>query len=296
MNKQITLSSLIMVFATLLFVISDSVINYLAPLGFQFYHYLFYGAPVFLVVPIYLILNGNFKKHMVATNYYIPIFRGLIFIPLPFLGFLALKYISLPEFTTLLLSLSVFHVIISVVFLKEEINYIIILSLVIGMLGVILVMQPGFENFTFYYCIVLLIAFLLSISNVIINKYHNTCSSVGYFIYGGIFSYSISIILFFFDPLVINLNIFILIFIGSICYNLALVLIVIAYKKSQKYFGAISCLIYIQIFWSLIFGLIFFNEVLNIFAATGALLIIISGILAIPAQYRQVDKFDQNKY
>ena len=295
MTKHIALSSLIMIIATFLFVISDSVINYLSPQGIQFYHYVFYGAPAFFIVPIYLFLNGSFKKYMVSTNYFIPIIRGLIFIPLPFLGFLALKYISLPEFTTLLLSLSLFHVIIAVVFLNEKINYIIILSLLIGMFGVVLVIQPGFNNFTFYYFIVLLIAFLLSISNVLVNKFYNVCSSVGYFIYGGIFTHSISILLFIFDPLIINFNILLLIFLGSICYNLGLALIVVAYKKAQKYFGAISCLIYIQIFWSLIFGLIFFNEILNLFAIVGALLIIISGVLAVPAQYKQINEFDQNR-
>ena len=294
MTKHVALSSLIMIIATFLFVISDSVINYLSPQGIQFYHYVFYGAPAFFIVPIYLFLNGSFKKYMVSTNYFIPIIRGLIFIPLPFLGFLALKYISLPEFTTLLLSLSLFHVIIAVVFLNEKINYIIILSLLIGMFGVVLVIQPGFNNFTFYYFIVLLIAFLLSISNVLVNKFYNVCSSVGYFIYGGIFTHSISILLFIFDPLIINFNILLLIFLGSICYNLGLALIVVAYKKAQKYFGAISCLIYIQIFWSLIFGLIFFNEILNLFAIVGALLIIISGVLAIPAQRKQINKLNQN--
>jgi len=295
MTKHIALSSLIMIIATFLFVISDSVINYLSPQGIQFYHYVFYGAPAFFIVPIYLFLNGSFKKYMVSTNYFIPIIRGLIFIPLPFLGFLALKYISLPEFTTLLLSLSLFHVIIAVVFLNEKINYIIILSLLIGMFGVVLVIQPGFNNFTFYYFIVLLIAFLLSISNVLVNKFYNVCSSVGYFIYGGIFTHSISILLFIFDPLIINFNILLLIFLGSICYNLGLALIVVAYKKAQKYFGAISCLIYIQIFWSLIFGLIFFNEILNLFAIVGTLLIIISGVLAVPAQYKQINELDQNR-
>ena len=294
MTKHIIISSLIMFIATFLFVINDSVINYLSPKGIQFYHYVFYGSPVFLIVPIYLFFYGNFNKYMVSTNYFIPIIRGLIFIPLPFLGFIALKHISLPEFTTLLLSLSLFQIIISVIFLNEKINYIIILSLLLGLLGVVLVMQPGFDNFTFYYLIVLLIAFLLSISNVLVNKFNNVCSSVGYFIYGGIFTHFISILLFIFDPLIINFHTFLLIFFGSISANLALALIVIAYKKAQKFFGAISCLIYIQIFWSLIIGLIFFNEILNLFAIIGALLIIISGVLSVPAQYKQIRAFHQN--
>ena len=73
MTKHVTLSSLIMIIATFLFVISDSVINYLSPQGIQFYHYVFYGAPAFFIVPIYLFLNGSFKKYMVSTNYFIPI-------------------------------------------------------------------------------------------------------------------------------------------------------------------------------------------------------------------------------
>ena len=155
-------------------------------------------------------------------------------------------------------------------------------------------MQPGFSNLFFYYSIVLLIAFLLSISNAIVNRFNNTCSSVGYFIYGGIFTHVISIFLFVIDPLIINFNTFLLIFIGSIGANLALALIVIAYKNSQKYFGAISCLIYVQIFWSLIFGMLFFNEILNLFAMLGALLIIISGIISVLAQYKQIRLFNRH--
>ena len=147
MLKNIIISSFYVVLASLLFVISDSIITYLSPKGIKFYHFVFYGTPIYLSVPIYLLLKGKFKKQMFSENYYIPLLRSLIFMPLPYLGFVALKNIDLPEFTALILSVPLFSILISIFFLKEKINIIILFSLFFGLIGVILVVQPGFDNF-----------------------------------------------------------------------------------------------------------------------------------------------------
>ena len=63
---------------------------------------------------------------------------------------------------------------------------------------------------------------------------------------------------------------------------------IIGYKRSSKYFASISCLIYIQIIWSILIGLLVFEEKLNFIALIGSFFIIMSGILSIPGQYRQV--------
>ena len=59
---------------------------------------------------------------MKATNYFIPLFRGLIFLPLPYLTFLSLKNISLPEYTTLNMTSPIFAVVISYLYLQAKIN------------------------------------------------------------------------------------------------------------------------------------------------------------------------------
>ena len=68
MNKVLISSTLVIV-ASLFFVTNDAIINYLSPQGIKFYHFVFYGAPIFLSVPLYLALRGQFIEKLQATNY-----------------------------------------------------------------------------------------------------------------------------------------------------------------------------------------------------------------------------------
>ena len=290
MSKNIILSSLSIVFAGIFFVINDAIINYLAPLNIQFYHFIFYGIPSFVSIPLYLIFSGQFKLKMQATNYYIPLIRGLLFAPLPLITFVTLKNISLPEYTTINMSAPIFAAILSIIFLKEKLNLYILISLLLGIIGVLFVIQPGFNNFNIYFLLVLFGAFLITLTTLIINKYDQVTSSVGYFIYGGFFIHLISIYLFIYDPIKISLFIFLIIAITSILINLAVFLTVFAFKYSQKHYASVFCLMYLQILWSSIIGVVFFDEYLNMFALLGAFLIILSGLISIPGQFKQINE------
>ncbi len=290
MSKNIILSSLSIVFAGIFFVINDAIVNYLAPLNIQFYHFIFYGIPSFVSIPLYLIYSGQFKLKMHATNYYIPVIRGLLFAPLPLITFVTLKNISLPEYTTINMSAPIFAAILSIIFLKEKLNLYIFISLLLGIIGVLFVIQPGFNNFNIYFLLVLIGAFLITLTTLIINKYDQVTSSVGYFIYGGFFIHLISICLFIYDPIKISLFIFLTITMTSILINLAIFLTVFAFKYSQKHYASVFCLMYLQILWSSIIGVVFFYEYLNMFALLGAFLIILSGLISIPGQFKQINE------
>ena len=289
MKNKIVLNFASILLAGIFFVINDAIINYLSPLNVKFYHFIFYGTPAFIIVPIYLIVIGQFKLKMQSTNYYIPIIRGLIFAPMPFITFLTLKNITLPEYTTLNMSAPIFAMLMALIFLKEKINIYIILSIVSGFLGVLLVVQPGFENFNIYFLLVLFGAFLITITTVILNKYNESTSSLGFFIYAGLVVHFISWFLFIIDPLKISLSIFVFITIASIFINLAIFLSTYAFQTSQKYYASIFCLVYLQIVWSSLIGMIFFNEYLNFAAYFGAFLIVLSGFFSIPAQKKQLN-------
>lgn len=290
MSKNIILSSLSIIFAGIFFVINDAIVNYLAPLNIQFYHFIFYGIPSYVSIPLYLIYSGQFKLKMYATNYYIPVIRGLLFAPLPLITFVTLKNISLPEYTTINMSAPIFAAILSIIFLKEKLNLYILISLLLGIIGVLFVIQPGFNNFNIYFLLVLFGAFLITLTTLIINKYDQVTSSVGYFIYGGFFIHLISIYLFIYDPIKISLFIFLTITMTSILINLAIFLTVFAFKYSQKHYASVFCLMYLQILWSSIIGVVFFDEYLNMFALLGAFLIILSGLISIPGQFKQINE------
>ena len=284
----ILISSSFILCASIFFVINDAIINYLSPKNIQFYHFIFYGSPIYLLVPLYLFYKGQFKEKLRSTNYFIPLARGLIFTPMPLITFISLKNITLPEFTTLNMSSPIFATIFSLFLLKEKFNFFLIVSLVFGIVGVFFVVQPGFDNFNIFFLLVLFGSFLITFTTVIVNKYNTITSSVGYFIYGGIFIHLLSFILFIFNPLFVDLFTLFLIVIASILINSAVFFMVYALQHSQKYYASIFCLVYFQILWSVLIGIFIFDEFLNRLAFIGAFFIILSGIFSIPAQYRQL--------
>ena len=290
MSKKIIISSLAVTLASIFFVVNDAIINYLAPLDIKFYHFIFYGTPAFISVPLYLFYTGNFNKKMYSTNYYIPLIRSFTLAPLPFFTFISLNNMSLPEFTTINMSAPFFGGILSIIFLKDKFNFYILTSLFSGFVGVFFVIQPGFEAFNIYFLLTLFSSFLIAINSFVTNKYNQITSSIGYFIYGGIIIHIISLVIFIYDPLTVSLFNFFLISIASIFINSAIFLMVFAFQYSQKYYASVFCLLYTQILWTSIIGLIFFNEFLNNFALFGALIIVLSGIISIPGQYKQLNE------
>ena len=290
MSKNIIIASSALLTASVFFVLNDAIINYLSSLNIQFYHFIFYGSPAYLIVPVYLFFKKDLKKHIVCKNYYVVIFRSITFAPMPFITFISLKNISLPEFTTLNKSSPLIAAIFAYIFLKEKLNLYIYFSLAIGFTGVLLVIQPGFENFNIYFLVTLFGVVLITSTTTIVNKYNNVTTAIGFFIYGGLTIHVVSFILFIYDPLKINLEIFIFITLASILINLAIFLSTFAFKEAQKYYASIFCLVYLQIVWSSIIGFYVFNEFLNTYALIGAFLIVCSGFVSIPGQIRQVNE------
>ena len=290
MSKNILIASLSLIFSSILFVINDAIINYLSVNQIKFYHFVFYGSPAYLIVPLFLFLKGELKNNLKCTNYSIPLIRGLIFAPMPFITFISLENISLPEFTTLNMSAPLIGAIYGFIFLKEKLNSFIYLSLLTGFLGVIFVIQPGFDNFNIYFLVALFGVLLITTTTTIVNKFNTVTTTLGYFLYGGLIIHILSFLLFIFDPIKVNYNIFLLITVASIFINIALLLATFAFKKAQKHYSAIFCLVYLQILWSSLLGFYIFNEFLNNLAIIGACLIIVSGIISIPGQFKQINE------
>ena len=69
MSKNILIASLSLIFSSIFFVINDAIINYLSVNQVEFYHFIFYGTPAYIAVPIFLFIKGDLKKHIICNNY-----------------------------------------------------------------------------------------------------------------------------------------------------------------------------------------------------------------------------------
>ncbi len=101
MNKSVINATVLLLIAGTFFVTNDAIINFLSQTDVKFYHFIFYGIPVFLCFPLYLLISGKLLENLKCSNYFPPIIRGILNIPLPLTAFIALENIKLPEFTTL---------------------------------------------------------------------------------------------------------------------------------------------------------------------------------------------------
>jgi len=288
MNKSITNASILLLIAGVFFVTNDAIINYLSQTEVKFFHFIFYGIPVFLCFPLYLIITGKLIKNLKCSNYYPPIIRGILNIPLPFTAFVALENIKLPEFTTLNMTAPLMGTLFAIFFLKEKLNKLTYLSLFTGFIGVSFVIQPGFDTFNIFYLVTLFGVLLITITTFIVNKYNDVASNIGYFLYGGILVHLISIPLFILNPLTVSLLEYSLIIIASIFINLAMFFATTAFRIAQKHYASVFPLVYLQVLWSSLIGIYIFNEYMNLYAYIGSFLIVMSGIISLPSQIKQL--------
>ncbi len=289
-NKNVVTASSFIILAGTFFVTNDAIINYLAENRIKFYHFIFYGIPAYIAVPIYLFFNGSLKKNLKCTNYYIPLIRSFIFAPMPFITFICLENIKLPEFTTLNMASPLIASIFAIFLLKEKLNIFTYFSLTLGFLGVLFVIQPGFENFNIYFLVTLIGVIFITTTTLIVNKYHYVTTASGFFIYGGLIIHIVSIVFFIYDPIIVNYLEFFLITTASIFINAAIFLVTTALRMAQKYYSSVFCLVYLQVLWSSLVGIFIFDEYMNLFAYFGAFFIVLSGIFSIPSQLKQLKK------
>ena len=288
MNKSITNATILLLIAGVFFVTNDAIINFLSQTEVKFFHFIFYGIPVFLCFPLYLIITGKLIKNLKCSNYYPPIIRGILNIPLPLTAFVALENIKLPEFTTLNMTAPLMGTLFAIFFLKEKLNKLTYLSLFTGFIGVSFVIQPGFDTFNIFYLVTLFGVLLITITTFIVNKYNDVASNIGYFLYGGILVHLISIPLFILNPLTVSLLEYSLIIIASIFVNLAMFFATTAFRIAQKHYASVFPLAYLQVLWSSLIGIYIFNEYMNLYAYIGSFLIVMSGIISLPSQIKQL--------
>ena len=286
-NKKILYCSLSLILGGSLFVIHDAIINHLTEIEFKFYHHVFFGSPWLILIFIYLYFTRNIKTYLGSSNYSILILRGFLFLPLPYMLFISLQNITLPEWTTLNMISPILGSILAILFLGEKINYFTTTAIFLGFIGVIFIIQPGFQYFSFYYLLPIYGAFTLALQSFLANKYSNITTTLGFFVYGLVPINLVSVVLFIFDPL-INYQLFFISLFAGLIVLVGVYLVTYAFQNSKNHFSSIFALFYLQILWSLLIGIIFFSEYLNFVALIGAVLIVLSGILSLQAQKKQL--------
>ena len=215
-------------------------------------------------------------KFYITNNLKLQILRSFLSILESACFVLAFRYLSLADAHSIGGLTPIIVVIFSSIFLKEKITPKIWLAIFMGFIGVLIIMRPGLSIFDPKSLIPLSAALFLGLYQVVTRKaseYDQNETSLFYTAITGILIMG-SISFFYWIP--INLS-FILLFMGvGVFYSLGLYLQIIALSKARA--SMVQPFHYTLIFWAIIFGFIFYNDVPDLFTITGATIIASSGI------------------
>ena len=217
----------------------------------------------------------NYKFYL-TNNLKLQILRSFLSILESACFVLAFRYLSLADAHSIGGLTPIIVVIFSSIFLREKITPKIWLAIFMGFIGVLVIMRPGLSIFDPKSLIPLSAALFLGLYQVVTRKaseFDQNETSLFYTAITGILIMG-SISFFYWIP--INLS-FILLFMGvGVFYSLGLYLQIIALSKARA--SMVQPFHYTLIFWAIIFGFIFYNDVPDLFTTIGATIIASSGI------------------
>ena len=263
----------------------DAITKYLSLNNYDWYHYYSIGLTISLIILlIFLNFNGGIKKHIILKkkqNYFLPLIRGFQFAFITPIIFYSLKYIPINIFTTLLMTTPFFLIIFSKFILKEKLNYISWIAIIIGFVGVLIVLKPTNASINIYLFLVLLVSITNALSFTVVSKYSHLATTYGFTFYGIVPATLFSYFFFFTDPMIPSGIEFLLFASSGIIVMISAWAFTAAYHIAGKYSSIISPFIFLQILWGSLYGVIFFSEKISTLSIIGIFVIIASGTIAI---------------
>ena len=218
----------------------------------------------------------NFYK---TNNFKLQIIRSLLSILESACFVLSFKYLSLANAHSIGALAPIIIVVLSVFILNEKVSIKTWLAIFIGFIGVLIIIRPASDVFSLKSLIPLVAAFFLGLYQIAtkkISEYDTPEVSLFYSSLVGIFITSI-MAFYFWQPVNINSLIFFLPI--GLFFSLGIYFQILALNNAKA--SIIQPFHYTLIFWAIIFGYFFYNDVPDLYTIIGALIITASGIFVI---------------
>ena len=217
----------------------------------------------------------NFKFYL-TSNWKLQLLRSLLSILESGCFILAFRYLSLADAHSIGALTPIVVVVLSYIFLREKISPRIWFAVFIGFIGVLIVMRPGLTVFDPASLIPLAAAFFLGLYQIVTRKVSAVDKNETSLFYAGIVGMFLMgfISFFYWKPISVD---FILMFLGvGTLYSSGVYFQIVALSKARA--SIVQPFHYTLIFWSIIFGFLFYKDIPDLFTITGAVVIIISGV------------------
>ena len=224
----------------------------------------------------------NFYK---TNNFKLQIIRSLLSILESACFVLSFKYLSLANAHSIGALAPIIIVVLSVFILNEKVSLKTWVAIFIGFIGVLIIIRPASDVFSLKSLIPLLAAFFLGLYQIAtkkISEYDTPEVSLFYSSLVGIFITSI-MAFYFWQPVNINSLIFFLPI--GLFFSLGIYFQILALNNAKA--SIIQPFHYTLIFWAIIFGYFFYDDIPDLYTFIGALIITVSGIFVINQKSRK---------
>ena len=223
-----------------------------------------------------------------SNNLKLQILRGILSIIESGFFILAFRYLSLADAHSVGALTPVIVVALSAIILREHVSVKVWIAIFTGFIGVLIIMRPGLSIFDYKSLLPLAGAFFLSFYQIVTRKVSISDSNETSLFYNSLVGIILLAFLAFqyWQPL--NFNSYFL-FIGvGVFFSFGLYFQIIALSFAKA--STIQPFHYTLIFWAIILGYIFYDDLPDIFTLFGALIITISGIYVLNKRSIDVKK------
>ena len=207
------------------------------------------------------------------------IFRSLLSVIESGCFVLSFKYLSLADAHSIGSLAPVIVVALSAIILKEKVSPKTWVAIFIGFIGVLIILRPTSSIFDTKALLPLVAAFMLGLYQIVTKKVSENDSNETSLFYTSIIGMIIMTLLAtnFWSP--VDSSSYIMFLAIGVFFSLGLYLQIIALSKARA--SILQPFHYTLIFWAIIFGYIFYNDVPDMFTIIGALVITCSGIFVL---------------
>ena len=272
------------------FAFGDVMIKYLGdyytPYTIAFFTTLFCSIILACVTPKF----GGFRKTFGSKKIKLHIVRGL-FLAGEF-TLLIYGFSQLPMTTTyaLIFATPFIASLLAIPLLGERVSPRQWALILLGFAGVLVILRPGFIPLSLPVMGVTLGAVFFAVTNVMVRMIGEKNETIMSFaLVPEMVICAVTFVLFLFQPeWPAPMHLLLLVFTGAFS-AVALVLIPLAFLKAPA--AVISPFHYVQMLWGIIFGYVFFGDIMDVWTSTGAFIIIVSGILLIRREKGKVPDY-----
>ena len=220
--------------------------------------------------------NNNFYR---SNNLKLQIIRSILSILESGFFVLSFKHLSLANAHSIGALAPIIIVVLSVFILNERVSMKTWIAIFAGFIGVLIIIRPASDVFSVYSFIPLLAAFFLGLYQVATKKMTEYDAPEVSLFYSSLVGIIITSIMAFNFWQPVNFNSLFLFGPIGLFFSLGIYFQIIALKNARA--SIIQPFHYTLIFWAIIFGFFFYDDVPDLFTIIGAIIITTSGIFVI---------------